>query len=1818
MNVLVSALAAIIIDKIKQAISANNESRLMFNGPNIELLELVYNELVSSEPIKDISNGNYNLPILLLNERRVISKNPEVGASGFCDESHLLQLRNDPSCSRFVALVPPGQHSTRSIESTSDEFGVATKNNTSHTSFDNWWNDEFIQHLISEAIHRANLSEQESDARKIVEYSARALDEINRGTETKDALWRLISRIFSAASAAESLNLSREEAFCLACGMPKPKGALSYKSLTSVLQQIADIFSDGFKTGRERISQQHNGDSSIIEHLDGFVFHLKDNGASFTEVERAISAFYLPTDTLIIASPPEWWDALTEESWLELLADEPSEVGDLAIECVNGISVPIKGCPTVVRDEAQLVISAKSNEAGGDVIVSFSGISGKDTQEIIVNGSTARTVSSPPSRKTAVSYKISAPGYKNASIKVLSLATWLPGLFATCRVAKKLSLPKAPRKGRANKAGASWESEVRVPGSGRYEIEVFVSPDSQISTPAKGIQDELDIAEAREVVGKKMPTGKYLFEIEVDGKYQLDIPVTRTQGDGSHHHEIFRVYVVSEDVKEEGCRSEFERLINANRSYIEKSDVKPVVQLNRNVRLSSLQSWVLEQESIESSFLPLIIAEDYGKVWAPPQWGELKGSILSEGAFLYDPRPAPDLFQPPAQFVKARRDIAERIRAVTDEQSGLVESAPLGKWLNEDISFATLIESYVESFQQWLTASPQIACWSDIIAVVPQTHDGRSLQRVPDAIILSPLHPVRLAWHCVAQRLLVTALEDGQPCPAASVLAPGQIPDIFTLSLQAPEGIVDTTYLAVESSSDYWSILWNGQKLSQIVSKAGKPPFDDVFGLTIGSISGGFSSTQVQRSLEDVAGILSAKPTINLTLSSAGGVTDSCNDGLISWCTKRFGSDGKDSSGQGLGAKFIQIFDTRDDDTHLDDAIIANLSEDTNNKVRWFKKQPKSIIPDIGIIAQLESSEPELRGTPLRSPVGAGGLLRHRIRAQLPNAFLIESRQGILAGPSGSTLEDKLVECLLTMENKSAERLGYQYAPNVIAVEDMFEKNQANFVAISSAAFDPACFSGGWLNSAYLWDYELPSYSHRAGDTSGYYLLSRINDVDKDGLAKVLKNFPECSHLGGDILEEILLEVSRRGIPTVKGLSGTHTTASGDLGVFLAVRLLQDQFRLNAIGDSLLPVIKGSPDRGANIALIVPVDPFQSYLSDLSRSISKEYKDVTLSRPDLIIVGISINGASVRMKLTPVEVKFRQGNSLSSGDIKDALGQAQAFSALLKSIQDRAASQPLWEITFQHLLLSMLGFGFRVYSNQQNFQNAGNSWSDIYQAVSVMLLSPTSDIEIDGPGRLIAIGGSADSASVDNDHDGFDETITISKEHAGRIIAGDPALFYDLVRKNVGDWRVYPQARYEENNVEAPAQKSVVVEKQPESEGMEAVTPALPLTEQPTDDAGEVQSVGSPGVILRVGHSANAFEPRELALNISNTQLNQLNIGVVGDLGTGKTQLLKSLIYQVATSTESNRGIKPRFLIFDYKKDYSNPGFVNATNAKIVKPFHLPLNLFDTSSIVETNIPWLDRFRFFADVLDKIYSGIGPVQRDKLKNAVRSAYDIAGGHGKQPTIYDIHTCYKDILGGKSDSPMAIIDDLVDMEIFTRDESKIIPFSEFLDGVVVISLDSMGQDDRSKNMVVAIMLNMFYESMLKTPKREFVGSDPQLRAIDSYLLVDEADNIMRYEFNVLRKLLLQGREFGTGVILASQYLRHFKGNVTDYKEPLLTWFIHKIPNITAQELASLGLAARLDEVVQSIKGLPNHHCLYKSYDTGGEFIVGLPFYKLMRS
>ena len=369
------------------------------------------------------------------------------------------------------------------------------------------------------------------------------------------------------------------------------------------------------------------------------------------------------------------------------------------------------------------------------------------------------------------------------------------------------------------------------------------------------------------------------------------------------------------------------------------------------------------------------------------------------------------------------------------------------------------------------------------------------------------------------------------------------------------------------------------------------------------------------------------------------------------------------------------------------------------------------------------------------------------------------------------------------------------------------------------------------------------------------------------------------------------------------------------------------------------------------------------------------------------------------------------------------------------------------------------------------------------------------------------------------------------------------------------------------------------------------------------------------GICFPVGERLVGNPHKPLNWHPSNTRLTQLNIGIVGDLGTGKTQLTKALIYRLTQSAEQNRGHAPKILIFDYKHDYTKPDFVEAVGAKVVSPHRIPLNIFDLRAASgHTTSARLGRVKFLNDALQKIYGGIGPRQRNQLKTAVMQGYDTA--LGGVPTLVDVMRAYENLIGDKVDAPYSILSDLVDLEIFVERAADAQHFNEFFTGVTIIDLASLGIGDKERNMLLVLFLNLYYEYMINLEKRPYVGQDPQLRFIDSMLLIDEADNIMKYNFEVLRQILLQGREFGIGVLLASQYLSHFRTRDTDYSEPLLTWFVHKVPKVTPRELESIGLNRVTPSTVEKVKDLDVHECLYKTLDVPGRLMRTLPFYAML--
>lgn len=367
------------------------------------------------------------------------------------------------------------------------------------------------------------------------------------------------------------------------------------------------------------------------------------------------------------------------------------------------------------------------------------------------------------------------------------------------------------------------------------------------------------------------------------------------------------------------------------------------------------------------------------------------------------------------------------------------------------------------------------------------------------------------------------------------------------------------------------------------------------------------------------------------------------------------------------------------------------------------------------------------------------------------------------------------------------------------------------------------------------------------------------------------------------------------------------------------------------------------------------------------------------------------------------------------------------------------------------------------------------------------------------------------------------------------------------------------------------------------------------------------------GIRFKVGDTLGSA-PVSVDFWPSNTRLNQLNVGVVGDLGTGKTQLLKSIIFQLRKNAKDKQETPLTTLIFDYKRDFQDQDFLNSVGGKLLRIDNIPLNFFALRGGY-TPMKASQKSNEFIDVLDKIYGGIGPIQKDRLQSVITDLYREM--KPMAPTISEVLARYEED-NDKPDSVTALLRKFVVSEIFSSDKSQLLSFEELMENnVVVVALNDFGTDDDGKNALVVLFLNLYYDYMLNSQKWPYKGSDPQLRTLNSYLLVDEAVNIMKYKFPVLMSLLLQGREFGIGVILASQYLSHFKQGQEDYAQPLLTWFVHKVPSVSQKDLFMLGLPAKTEIMLQKIPKLEVHQALYKSLGVDGKFVRGLPYFEVVR-
>lgn len=791
-----------------------------------------------------------------------------------------------------------------------------------------------------------------------------------------------------------------------------------------------------------------------------------------------------------------------------------------------------------------------------------------------------------------------------------------------------------------------------------------------------------------------------------------------------------------------------------------------------------------------------------------------------------------------------------------------------------------------------------------------------------------------------------------------------------------------------------------------------------------------------------------------------------------------------------------------------------------------------------------------------------------------------------------------------------------------------------------------------------LWEWRPPFLDSKPGTTflerRPFLSVARIPTSFKKQLLEILQK----ANPNGDNevrVNQLISMLGSKGVGLSSLLSMGGTHASGALGFYLAFALM----------DKI--VIENS-----NL-FVLPLDACDSFLRALTGT---RLPENLTKRADLLAIQLSDS----EIKLTPIEIKlYGLGSDMPSSslpkhgdyELKEGLQQLEETTTLLRAVRKKskelqiADSNKSDKALWFNALATLIEAAAKL--SPVDVQNG-----DLLQSRLESIIEGRLNLEVGKP-LLTYFAHNSQNETSESYH-------LIKEENYAGLIANVGQTFKATssnIESNslLDDWRelIYwtlnstseqeeinpaniPQQAEQDKDI-APTDVEVIdaVDEQPyeneeveisstpsdiyfknEKEGEENSNEFAGNTESPKsehsepnmkDKEGSVTTVPirtkiwpdfeTSGIKFNVGESLNTVKPIDLSFWPGNTMLSHMNIGVVGDLGTGKTQLLKSLIAKTRASSEESQDSPTSFLIFDYKKDYQDDDFVKQVGGKVLKPINIPINFFKLD-VPYSNIAAYQRAQSFCNVIEKIYSGVGPVQENVLIETIMELY--GDGSGPAPTMKSVLTAYKAARNGVADSVISILNRFVLPGIFSENQEETVSFSELLeDQVLIIALSDLGADTNTKNALVVLFLDLYYDNMLHSmTKWPFKGELPdQIRKINSFLLVDEATNIMSYNFPVLMMLLLQGREFGVGVILASQYLKHFKTTEQNYGEPLLTWFIHKVPNVTQVELTSLGLGQAPPNTAAKISTLVPHEAFYSSFGNDGVFIKGQPFFEYLQ-
>lgn len=267
------------------------------------------------------------------------------------------------------------------------------------------------------------------------------------------------------------------------------------------------------------------------------------------------------------------------------------------------------------------------------------------------------------------------------------------------------------------------------------------------------------------------------------------------------------------------------------------------------------------------------------------------------------------------------------------------------------------------------------------------------------------------------------------------------------------------------------------------------------------------------------------------------------------------------------------------------------------------------------------------------------------------------------------------------------------------------------------------------------------------------------------------------------------------------------------------------------------------------------------------------------------------------------------------------------------------------------------------------------------------------------------------------------------------------------------------------------------------------------------------------------------------------------NIAIAGMAGSGKTQLMKDILYQISKNSKNQL----KFIFFDYKGE-GNPEqlktFLNATDCEfidIVKDGGIKFNPFSSISLDERERPF--SINAFVDTIATFVPGIGVVQKNNLKTILRELLD--DKKGTYPTINELFQNLEEYYEAnkiKPDSLYSAIQNLTE-NLFNVKQEDVLKKSLYLNLPPNLS-------DVLRQLLVFLLLRYFNTYFSSTNDVEPVDNIIPLRYV---IVIDEAHVYLKNKNarKALEELLRLLRSKGVVVVMLSQGVEDYRTKDFDF-------------------------------------------------------------------